>query len=317
MALPQTFSTVEALLRLRRLRAFLARRRALVRNVLIVAGLLIAARLLRALVSPEWVRVVRIGLLASLAVYAAVLVPRLRNIATTVASVLLCLAAVEAYAVSQMPTTGGIWAQGLMSARPVLGWGPAHPGVFRHASIHRSGRVIFDVDYTIDEHLNRKVVSAPDGPAIAFFGDSFTFGFGLPDADTLPQAFADLTGRRIRVLNFGMIAYGPHQFLRALETGLYDELLHPSRLFVFETAAWSAQRSACKFRNRPPQSPEPRYRLVDGAPKFAGTCSPWWSGMARALFTGSEVRCAAVPFDQPGGCRPLRRYPGACRAAGP
>jgi hypothetical protein len=52
-----------------------------------------------------------------------------------------------------------------------------------------------------------------------------TFGQGVPDADTLPQAFADATGHRWRVLNLAFPGYGPQQFLRSLETDIFRDLL--------------------------------------------------------------------------------------------
>jgi hypothetical protein len=35
-----------------------------------------------------------------------------------------------------------------------------------------------------------------------------TFGQGVPDAETLPQAFADATGYRLHVLNLASLATG-------------------------------------------------------------------------------------------------------------
>ena len=99
-------------------------------------------------------------------------------------------------------------------------------------------------------HRNRQVISAPMGPTVAFFGDSMTFGQGVPDADTLPQAFADATGYRWRVLNLAFPGYGPQQFLRALETDIFRDLLTEPRLFVFLTAPWHAERSSCLSRLR-------------------------------------------------------------------
>jgi hypothetical protein len=69
------------------------------------------------------------------------------------------------------------------------------------------------------------VISAPTGLTAAFFGDSMTFGQGVPDAYTLPQAFADATGHRWRVLNLAFPGYGPQQFLRSLETDIFRDLL--------------------------------------------------------------------------------------------
>jgi len=172
---------------------------------------------------------------------------RLRNACLSLASIVLCASALTAYSVVADPSPIDILPSGYRVARPVIGWGPEHPGVFHVAKLDRgSGRVIFDVDYTIDENLTRKVVSATEGPAAAFFGDSMTFGVGLPDNQTLPQLFADETGHRVRVLNLAISGFGPQQFLRALETGLHDKLLTPALSIVYLTAPWHAERSACR-----------------------------------------------------------------------
>jgi len=171
---------------------------------------------------------------------------RLRNACLSLASIVLCASALTAYSVVADPSPIDILPSGYRVARPVIGWGPEHPGVFHVAKLDRgSGRVIFDVDYTIDENLTRKV-SATEGPAAAFFGDSMTFGVGLPDNQTLPQLFADETGHRVRVLNLAISGFGPQQFLRALETALHDKLLTPALSIVYLTAPWHAERSACR-----------------------------------------------------------------------
>lgn len=171
-----------------------------------------------------------------------------------------------------------------------LGWRPARPGPIHEKKIAANGDVVYDVVNTIDEHLTRKVDSASDGPTVAFFGDSITFGAGLNDNETLPQAFADLTDRRFRVLNLAVTAYGPQQFLRALEIGEHDALLKKDpRLFIMLSAPWHAGRSACKERN---QWYAPRYVMQDGALVYRGACSEAASGLfgaARALLRSTEM----------------------------
>jgi hypothetical protein len=54
------------------------------------------------------------------------------------------------------------------------------------------------------------------------------------DAETLPQVFADAIERKQRVLNLGFPGYGPHQFLRELETGYFDNVVGSQpKLFVW------------------------------------------------------------------------------------
>jgi hypothetical protein len=217
---------------------------------------------------------------------------RLRNAMISVASVLLCLTAAEGYALSVL--AGGpthLHTPGHYVFDPVMGWRAGHPGVFHHTRL-AEGAVVFDVDYTIDEHRNRQVVSAADGPTVAFFGDSFTFGEGLPDADTLPQLFADLTGRKSRVLNLGGTGYGPQQFLRPLETGLFDDLLTEARAFVFQTAPWHADRAACESSFIMPAA---RYTLSGGRPVYRGRCADRWWPFLDTVLTMSMYRTYLEP----------------------
>jgi hypothetical protein len=233
----------------------------------------------------RWDRFYELSLGFAFAVYLVIFVAgRMRSVALPVAALFFCLAAVECYAMLQStPLAVEIDPPGYAGGRPNLGWGPQRAGVFHFQKLNsRTGSVIYDVDYTIDENLNRKVISAATGPTIAFFGDSMTFGQGLPDADTLPQAFADATGRQYRVLNFGVPGYGPQQFLRALETDMYKDLLAEPRLFVMLTAAWHAERTNC---GETYMWHAPRYVLAQGVPSYRGQCSDDWYQHVRRLWT--------------------------------
>src|SRR5262249_17640600 len=57
---------------------------------------------------------------------------------------------------------------------------------------------------------------------VAFFGDSFTFGWGLADTETMPDRFVAASGGSYRGYNFAQNGYGAHQMLRMLETGRLD-----------------------------------------------------------------------------------------------
>ena len=101
-----------------------------------------------------------------------------------------------------------------------------------------------------------------------------TFGQGLPDNETMPQDYADLTGRKIHVLNFGFPGYGPQQFLRALETGMFDRLLKDTKIFVFQTAGWHVERASCRAGY---MARAPRYELHEGRLVFKGACAEGFS----------------------------------------
>lgn len=139
---------------------------------------------------------------------------------------------------------------GLFAPRPVIGWGPNRAGRYPNERIDpKTGAAIYKAAYTIDSNLLRHTQSCEKGPAIVFFGCSFTFGLGLNDEDTLPQLFADSIDRKVRILNLAFGGYGPHQFLSELQAGLFDSVIGPQpKLFVFVTAAWHAERSSCRSR---------------------------------------------------------------------
>lgn len=194
-------------------------------------------------------------------------------------SLALGLAALDAMAVKSEKTSFPVVGKGFYALRPEIGWGAAGAGAYpARKSDPQTGSVIYDVTYTIDGLRLRKTDSTAEGKTIAFFGDSFTFGEGVNDGETTPQAFADLTDHRLRVLNLGFPGYGPNQVLRALEAGTFDAALGSRvRLVVLTTAPWHAERTACKptFTLR-----APRYRLHGDGIEHHGACS---EGMSLAL----------------------------------
>lgn len=217
---------------------------------------------------------------------------RLRDAVLVLSTIVLCLIGVESYEVVTTRRALAEQPRDFADSRPILGWGPIKPGRFEARKIDPStGAVIYDRTYTIDDHLLRKTSSAESGPTIAFFGDSFTFGEGLPDNETLPQIFSDITDHKLRVLNFAFPGYGPQQFLRALETRMYDSLLRDARFFVFETAPWHAERSACV----PPFTLRaPRYVMKDGRPTYVGACAEGLTRIVREVLAHSAAYRALV-----------------------
>jgi hypothetical protein len=256
----------------------------IVGKLAIPAVILAAAWFVGVVVDQHWAELARLGLGFAFVVYLAVVARgRYRDAAAIVASVLLCLVALDAYHLMTSSWVIETRTPGYQVARAILGWGPEHPGVFNQTKRDgKTGRVIIDADYTIDAHLARKVISAEAGPTVAFFGDSWTFGHGLPDALTLPQLYADTTERRLRVLNLAFNGYGPQQLLRPLEVGMYDDLLKQLRVVVFQTSPSDAERSSCArdFMMR-----APRYVLIDGQPSFQGTCAERSHSALRWLYS--------------------------------
>jgi hypothetical protein len=172
--------------------------------------------------------------------------------------------------------------------QPIMGWGPERAGTF-HAEMRdpRDNSIIYDTNYTFDSDLLRHTISAESGPTIVFFGDSFTFGDGVKNDETLPQVFADLLDRKVRVLNLALTGYSPQQFLREMETSRFDSVIGPDpKLFVFLTAPWHAERTSCKAYWTPHA---PRYALEDGRVVYKGECNDGASLLLREWLENTAV----------------------------
>jgi hypothetical protein len=197
---------------------------------------------------------------------------RWRDFMVVATSLALGLCIMEGAADILSPDSVARATPGLSVGQPLIGWGPKHPGRFSAKRIDpRTGKTIFDVNYTIDSNLLRQTQSCEKGPTIAFFGCSFTFGEGLNDADTLPQVLSDDFDHKLRVINLGFTGYGPQQFLRELETGRFDAIIGGQpKLFIFLTSSFHAERTACKayWTGR-----APLYTLENGKIVFKGACN--------------------------------------------
>jgi hypothetical protein len=207
----------------------------------------------------------------ALAGMASLLRGKMRAGLVVLASLAFGLSIIEATATILVTQPSVVRTKGFLVRQPDIGWGPEHAGRFHAEKADpETGVPMYRVDYTIDSNLLRETRSVETGPTIVFFGDSFTFGEGLNDADTLPQVFADLLGRKQRVLNLGFSGYGPQQFLAELQTGRFDGVIGAQpRLFIFMTMAEHSQRTACK-----PAWVRlgPRYALENGHVALKGTC---------------------------------------------
>jgi len=196
---------------------------------------------------------------------------KVRDACVVLASIACGSAIVEGIACLAEPKIATIASEGLYASKPVVGWGPNHVGRYHEERIESAtGRKIYSADYTIDDDLARQTHSVDTGPAVVFFGDSLTFGTGLNDTDTLPQQFADLLGRKVRILNLAYGGYGPSQFLRILQEDLFRSAIGDMpRAFVFLTSSWQAERTACKsdWARR-----APRFTLQHGELSLDGTC---------------------------------------------
>ncbi|UYN94957.1 MAG: hypothetical protein KIT25_23565 [Enhydrobacter sp.] len=84
-------------------------------------------------------------------------------------------------------------------------------------------KTVFHQTYTIEPSGARRTPgSVPQAPTYLFIGDSFVFGEGLADDETLPSQFAQGLRTKSHVVNLGVLGYGPNHLVRAMEAGLYD-----------------------------------------------------------------------------------------------
>ncbi len=98
------------------------------------------------------------------------------------------------------------------------------------------GRRIYDVKISFGPEGLRTVPERPERgtkACVLFFGCSFVFGWGLNDDETLPAYTSRLLGSGYQVTNFGATAYGPHQALAMLESGMAEKVTDCSGKPVF------------------------------------------------------------------------------------
>lgn len=141
------------------------------------------------------------------------------------------------------------YSEGFFLADEVLGYKPASGRTLSHrTSVHEEP--LYQLDYTINADGLR--ITAPidtdmssHEPCLVFFGDSFTFGEGMPDKRTMPYQAWKKLGGRLRTVNFGFLGYGPHQMLAALQHGLLESQAHchPSHV-VYQAIPTHVSRAA-------------------------------------------------------------------------
>lgn len=132
----------------------------------------------------------------------------------------------------------GTFAERIYVPDKELGWVPEAGATASHRASFE-GEVLYAATYTIgpnglrissppaDDHA-----ASPGAECIPFFGDSFTFGQGLDDRQTLPFQVDVQSDDRYRTFNFGVMGYGAHQMLSALQHGLVDDAMRcdPTRV---------------------------------------------------------------------------------------
>ena len=120
------------------------------------------------------------------------------------------------------------------------------PGDFRARKLASDGELIYDVNYEIGLDGFRITPQFEGGAkrSFNFLGDSFTFGEGLQNQETMAYFVGEesrKSGKQVTVKNFGMSGGGVHQALAILQSKLpIDAKTH----FIL-TAPWHSSRAAC------------------------------------------------------------------------
>jgi hypothetical protein len=154
-------------------------------------------------------------------------------------------------------------------ADPDLGYRP-RPNIKIVNTSSFEGNAIFRVTYTINGDSTRATPPAPAGAdTYLFLGDSFMFGHGLDDGETLPAAFAKADDFKVHAVNFSAPGYGPNQLVRALETGRLDQLAGQR---VKAVVTWIIPDHLRRITGDGPWlGASPRYTLHDGTLHYTGS----------------------------------------------
>lgn len=144
------------------------------------------------------------------------------------AAVALSLGLLDAFAGLLTPTAHGAGLVRTVEPRwwpqphPVLGFRPK-PDSTAVATATFNGQPVYHTTYHIDSEGGRATPKAAEGADLyLFLGDSFMFGQGIPDNETLPWVFAEKGDGKVRSLNLSAPGSAPNHLVRAFEAGLLD-----------------------------------------------------------------------------------------------
>jgi hypothetical protein len=191
---------------------------------------------------------------------------------------------------AQTYNTPAYWHLGEFGSQP-------KPGVFTAKKLASNGDVLYDTIFTIGPDGFRVTphYDAKQSHRINFLGDSFTFGEGVADNQTMAYYVGDLVNNQggsklnpLQVKNYGIHGWGIHQSLAILQSKLDSR----ANIDFVLTAPWHASRAACAdFFTLG----SPKYKLEEsGLVKRDGYCRSFgWVEHSpkalRGLITSSKV----------------------------
>ena len=172
--------------------------------------------------------------------------PLARRVFLATASIALSFGLIELFvsmAYNFGPKPAWRYSESFIQRDDVLGYAPARNKRIL-AQLTMQGHTLYTVTYTLDSNGRRVTPPANNrSECVVFFGDSYTFGEGLDDRETMPWLVGTQSG--YSVVNLGFSGYGPHQMLAALQTWRAgDSLDCTPRAFVYQAIGEHASRAA-------------------------------------------------------------------------
>jgi hypothetical protein len=201
-----------------------------------------------------------------------------RTGALLTAAVALGLVVLDAFAGLLTPTPYG---QGLVRTFDPQWWPPPDPVVgFRpapHSEVTATatydGQPIYRRTYHFDKEGGRVTTPAtantPDTDLYLFLGDSFAFGQGLNDDETLASQFVKANDGKVRAINLGVPGYGPNHLVHMFEAGLMDRYIgQPVKAVI----TWIIPAQLARVTGDGTWlGSSPRYELDDGKLTYTGS----------------------------------------------
>jgi hypothetical protein len=152
---------------------------------------------------------------------------------------------------------------------PILGFRPL-PNTEVVATATFGPELIYRHTYHFDGSAARVTPAGPaGGDTYLFLGDSFVFGQGLVDDQSLAAQFARVNDYEVRTVNLGVPGYGPNHLVRAFEAGLLDRYADQS---VKAVVSWIIPAHLARVTGDGSWlGTSPRYALENGVLRHTGT----------------------------------------------
>lgn len=219
--------------------------------------------------------------------------PKIRTGFLVLASLLLSFSAAEAFigVLAEPPINRSvskvhepsIWTIG----DEIVGYRP-RPGTTVAATATFGDETIYRRTYTIEPSGARHTPgSVKAARTFLFIGDSYVFGEGLEDSDTVAARFAAGLKTPSTVVNLGVLGYSPAHLVRAIESGAYDRYVEGK---VAAVVTWITRIHLPRLTGDGGWlGSSPRYELdAQGKPRFTGSFNEyrWTHPIAGAEYLG-------------------------------